>query len=258
MRSIYAQGRDRPLASLYQTSMRAVTPSSLVAWIPLGLLTLLIFVSLRSLPVLQASFIKHFNLAVSPQSNPLPENHTLPSDPIAEPEPDVSEDPFPALMPEVQRWSADIHRWSKEYALDPKLIAVVMQIESCGHPTVQSSVGAMGLFQVMPFHFSPFDDPFDPDTNAKRGLTYLARGLELSDGNIDLALAGYNGGHSVIQQDAATWNEETRRFVSWGSGIYAEINEDCTVSPTLQAWLKAGGRILCAHAARASVSYPIK
>ncbi len=255
MRPIYAQGSDRPQVSFYQTSIRAVAPSSWVAWIPLGLLSLLIFISLRSWPTLQAGFNKNIDLAASSQANSSQEALALASNPVAEPEPDVSENPFPALMPEVQRWSVDINRWSNEYALDPDLIAVVMQIESCGHPTVQSSVGAMGLFQVMPFHFSPFDDPFDPDTNAKRGLTYLARGLELSGGRIDLALAGYNGGHSVIQRDSSTWSAETRRFVSWGTGIYADIKGDCTDSPTLQAWLKAGGMALCAHAARASVSY---
>jgi hypothetical protein len=253
MRPIYAQGSDRQV-TFYHTSMRAVAPSSWVAWIPLCLLSLLIFISLRSWPTLQAGFHRNFKLSSISQTNSPQEALAITSNTIGEPEPSVSEDPFPALMPEVQRWSADIDRWSKEYTLDPNLIAVVMQIESCGHPTVQSSVGAMGLFQVMPFHFSPFDDPLDPDTNAKRGLMYLARGLELSDGRIDLALAGYNGGHSVILRDASTWCDETRRFVFWGTGIYAEITGGFADSPTLQAWLKAGGRTLCAHAALASVS----
>jgi soluble lytic murein transglycosylase-like protein len=255
MRPIYAQGSDRPQVSYYQTSMRAVSPSSWVAWIPLCLLSLLIFVSLHSWPKLTTAFLKHIDRATGSQSNAPQEIPALIPNAVDELKPDTSEDPFPALMPEVQRWSDDIQRWSKEYALDPELIAVVMQIESCGHPTVQSSVGAMGLFQVMPFHFSPFDDPFDPNTNAKRGLTYLAHSLELSDGHIDLALAGYNGGLSVILWDSSTWSAETRRFVSWGTGIYADIKGDGTDSPTLQAWLKAGGRTLCAHAARASISY---
>jgi hypothetical protein len=253
MRPIYAQGSDRQV-TFYHTSMRAVAPSSWVAWIPLCLLSLLIFVSLHSWPELHAGFLKNIDRATSSQSNAPQDSPALIPNTVDELKPDISEDPFPALMPEVQRWSDDIQRWSKEYALDPELIAVVMQIESCGHPTVQSSVGAMGLFQVMPFHFSPFDDPLDPDTNAKRGLMYLARGLELSDGRIDLALAGYNGGHSVILRDASTWCDETRRFVFWGTGIYAEITGGFADSPTLQAWLKAGGRTLCAHAALASVS----
>ncbi|MBI1856315.1 MAG: transglycosylase SLT domain-containing protein [Chloroflexi bacterium] len=50
-------------------------------------------------------------------------------------------------------WAAAISRWANASNLDPNLVAVVMQIESCGNPSARSSAGAMGLFQVMPFHF---------------------------------------------------------------------------------------------------------
>ena len=76
----------------------------------------------------------------------------------------------PVFSAEVQSWRSDILRWSNIYNLDPDLIAAVMQIESCGHPSVLSSAGAIGLFQVMPFHFQAGEDPFDPETNARRGL----------------------------------------------------------------------------------------
>ena len=41
----------------------------------------------------------------------------------------------------------------------------------------------------------------DPDTNAARGLAYLALGLQRGGGDAGLALAGYNGGHSQIGKD---------------------------------------------------------
>jgi soluble lytic murein transglycosylase-like protein len=109
----------------------------------------------------------------------------------------------------------------------------------------------MGLFQVMPFHFQLHEDPYNPQTNAKRGLTYLARGLELAGGRIDLALAGYNGGHSVIFKDSSEWPAETRRYVSWGMGILDDLASDAQQMPTLLAWLEAGGDGLCRQAARA-------
>jgi soluble lytic murein transglycosylase-like protein len=145
-------------------------------------------------------------------------------------------------------WSSDILRWSEIYNLDPNLVATVMQIESCGHPSVLSSSGAIGLFQVMPFHFPHGEDPFDPETNAKRGLGYLARGLGLSGGRMDLALAGYNGGHGVISRDQSQWAPETQRYVSWGNGILNDIASGRTTSPSLQAWLQAGGERLCRSA----------
>jgi soluble lytic murein transglycosylase-like protein len=157
----------------------------------------------------------------------------------------------PAFTPEVRRWEQSIFRWSTESSLPPALIATVMQIESCGDPRARSHAGAQGLFQVMPFHFQTGEDAGDPDTNALRGLAYLARALELSQGRVDLALAGYNGGLSRISQAPSSWPAETQRYVAWGSAIYAEITEGFPASPALRAWLEAGGARLCRAAAQA-------
>ena len=72
----------------------------------------------------------------------------------------------PFFAPAVQHWSDEINRWAAQHEVDPHLLATVMQIESCGHPTVISNAGARGLFQVMPFHFAAGEDMLDPDTNA--------------------------------------------------------------------------------------------
>ena len=96
----------------------------------------------------------------------------------------------PIFTPEVQHWSDKILAWSSFFKIDPNLAATVMQIESCGAPGVVSSSGAQGLFQVMPFHFDAGEDMQDPDTNAGRGLAYLALGLTRASGNAGLALAG--------------------------------------------------------------------
>jgi hypothetical protein len=124
-----------------------------------------------------------------------------------------------------------------------------MQIESCGDPQAGSRVGANGLFQVMPFHFEKGEDPFDPDTNARRGLDYLTKGLELSGGHAGLALAGYNGGHGIISRSYEDWPRETQSYYRWGSGIYREASAGWDSSPTLAAWLAAGGQSLCDAAA---------
>ncbi|MBN1313269.1 MAG: transglycosylase SLT domain-containing protein [Anaerolineae bacterium] len=157
------------------------------------------------------------------------------------PEPTLS----PIFMPSVQYWKDDLLKWSADYAIDPNLAATVMQIESCGGPEAMSSVGATSLFQVMPFHFEEGEDPFDPDTNAKRGLAFLAGGLELSNGHAGLALAGYNGGYGVISRDYEDWPHETQSYYRWGSGIYREASAGWDSSPTLVAWLAAGGKSLC-------------
>lgn len=154
----------------------------------------------------------------------------------------------PLFTPEVRYWESQIAAWAQAAGLDPDLVATVMQIESCGDPEAVSSAGAWGLFQVMPFHFQPDEAMHDPHTNARRGLAYLARALQLADGDVRLALAGYNGGHSLIGLDAAQWPAETQRYVAWGSGIYADARAGVSASPTLAAWLAAGGASLCRQA----------
>ena len=156
----------------------------------------------------------------------------------------------PVFTPEVRRWEPEIQAWAAAYSLDPNLVATVMQIESCGDPQAVSGSGAQGLFQVMPFHFAADENMLDPETNAARGLGYLARALELSSGQVGLALAGYNGGHSQIGRDASLWPDETRRYYYWGAGIYEEARAGAAQSPRLAEWLAAGGASLCARAAQ--------
>jgi soluble lytic murein transglycosylase-like protein len=157
----------------------------------------------------------------------------------------------PAFTKEVLYWEDQIIAWAKTYHLDPNLVAVVMQIESCGHPSIGSHAGAQGLFQVMPFHFSPDENPIDPYTNAHRGLSYLAQSLELAKDNPSLALAGYNGGHSVIMLNPDSWFDETKRYVYWGSGILSDISQGHTQSARLNEWLNAGGQSLCDRSSEA-------
>jgi soluble lytic murein transglycosylase-like protein len=152
------------------------------------------------------------------------------------------------FTPEIQYWAPLIKAWAIWYQIDPNLIATVIQIESCGDPTISSSAGAQGLFQVMPFHFAQGEDMVDVQTNATRGLDYLLGSLQQADGHVGLALAGYNGGHGVISRGWGAWAEETQRYYYWGSRIYFEAVSGLETSPTLQEWLTAGGSNLCARA----------
>lgn len=156
----------------------------------------------------------------------------------------------PVFTPEVDYWAGWIVLWAAEAGVDPNLAAVIMQIESCGDPRARSSAGALGLFQVMPYHFAPGEDSYDPSTNARRGLDYLRRALAAAGGDPRLALAGYNGGLGVIGCSESAWPAETRRYVHWGGGIYAEAVSGAQESLRLQEWLEAGGAGLCRQAAR--------
>jgi len=152
------------------------------------------------------------------------------------------------FTPEIQYWEEDILAWGEEYGLDPNLIATVMQIESCGYTEAKSVAGAMGLFQVMPLHFVKKEDPYDPDTNAYRGLSWLQITLK-SGGSTSMALAGYNAGLARARDPNLEWPNETQRYVNWGLKIYQDSKCGYNYSSALQNWLSKGGSSLCNRAA---------
>ena len=156
----------------------------------------------------------------------------------------------PIFTREVQHWGADITRWANASSLDPNLVAVIMQIESCGDPRATSRAGAMGLFQVMPFHFHFGENPYNPETNALRGLAYLSRSLAAADGDPRLALAGYNGGIGVIARGEWTWSAETKRYARYGAPIYEDAKNGAVSSAVLEEWYRSYGENLCKQASR--------
>ena len=155
----------------------------------------------------------------------------------------------PLFTAEVQHWAPQIVAWANAAGVDPNMAATVMQIESCGDPNAVSSAGAQGLFQVMPFHFDPGEAMQDPDTNARRGMAYLALGMQQTGGDSSRTFAGYNGGHGTAARSWDTWPAETQRYYVWATGIYGDAVNGGGTSETLDQWLAAGGASLCRQAA---------
>lgn len=156
----------------------------------------------------------------------------------------------PIFTKEIQHWGNDIVRWANAAGVDPNLAATVMQIESCGDPRATSRSGATSLFQVMPFHFKLGENPYDPETNALRGMNYLSRSLQAGGGNARLALAGYNGGIGVISRSEWAWPSETKRYVLYGAPIYEDARNGATSSASLTEWYQKYGAGLCGQAAQ--------
>ena len=82
------------------------------------------------------------------------------------------------------------------HGVDPKLIHAVMHQESGFKRKAISHKGTSGFMQLMPGTARRFGvtDIFDPKQNIDAGTKYLRFLLDLFDGNIELALAGYNAG----------------------------------------------------------------
>ncbi len=176
------------------------------------------------------------------KTNPIPANFSVDLPPV------ISTSISPIFRIEIHYWADSISKWSAASQLDPNLAATIMQIESCGDPRARSSAGAMGLFQVMPFHFYAIDDPYNPDTNAARGLAYLAKSLETGGGNALLAMAGYNGGIGLISRAEWNWPAQTKRYVQYGAPIYEDARNGLTSSTALNEWYENYGVSLCQQA----------
>ncbi len=155
----------------------------------------------------------------------------------------------PVFTREVRYWGGDIDRWAADHAVDANLLATLIQIESCGHPLIASPSDARGLFQVMPYHFAPGEDAYDPETNALRGVGVLRDCLDRAGSDVGRAMACYNGGPGTIGLAYEAWSQETRDYYTWATGIYADVKAGRAESDTLQRWLAAGGASLCRRAA---------
>ena len=85
--------------------------------------------------------------------------------------------------------------------LDPCLILSLMRAESSFNRTAVSPKGAMGLMQLMPATATRFGvkDFFDPRENVMGGTRYLRWLLDRFNGDVRLALAGYNAGEGAVE-----------------------------------------------------------
>lgn len=99
-----------------------------------------------------------------------------------------------------------IIKYSKEYKIEPALSAAIIYTESHFNPKAVSRVGARGLMQIMPstgvgiaerIGDEKMGDLFDPETNIRYGIYYIAEKISYYNGDINAALAAYNGGNAV-------------------------------------------------------------
>lgn len=76
----------------------------------------------------------------------------------------------------LAHWGPLIDEAGIDYRLPSAHIAGTMWAESNGNPNLTSKAGAVGLMQVMPFHFSEAERSkmFDPRTNIRKGASLLA------------------------------------------------------------------------------------
>ncbi len=99
-------------------------------------------------------------------------------------------------------YHAEVRAAAHRFALDPALLHAVIEAESKYNPSAVSGKGAIGLMQVMPETGRRYGvgakELRVPEKNIATGARYLADLLRLFQGDVELALAGYNAGEHAV------------------------------------------------------------
>jgi soluble lytic murein transglycosylase-like protein len=96
---------------------------------------------------------------------------------------------------------ATVSEAAAQHGLDPCLILSVMKAESGFNKMAVSVKGASGLMQLMPATAARFGvkNIFDQRENIAAGARYLRWLLDRFNGDVRLALAGYNAGEGAVE-----------------------------------------------------------
>jgi soluble lytic murein transglycosylase len=127
-------------------------------------------------------------------------------------------------------YSTTVQAAAKTFDLDPLLIWSVMRQESVFDAEAMSYVGARGLMQVMPStqewiaeqldeDISP-GEAFTPEASIRMGAWFLRFVLDYFDGDVQLALAAYNGGagsvDSWLNDPLVSDRDDLLRWIGFG------------------------------------------
>jgi Transglycosylase SLT domain len=116
---------------------------------------------------------------------------------------------------------------SNRYSIDPLLMYAQMHQESAFKLKATSHKGASGLMQLMPPTARRFGvtDIYDPQQNIEAGIKYMRWLLNKFDGDVRLALAGYNAGEGAVMKygNQIPPYKETQEYVRRISARYNSI-----------------------------------
>lgn len=109
------------------------------------------------------------------------------------------------------------------YGVDPRLVDLMIRMESGYNPAAVSPKGARGIMQLMPGTAALYGvaDPFDPFENIRGGVRYFKDLLERFGHDLTMALAAYNAGPEAVERYGGVPPfEETRTYVGSILGAY--------------------------------------
>lgn len=127
------------------------------------------------------------------------------------------------LISDNEKIEAAIKKASDKHGISEKVIRTIIKLESEFNPNVTSWAGAMGLMQIMPETAAQYGvkNPYDIEENIDAGTKHIKDYLNLYNGNLEMALAGYNCGCGTMSSrgvksaaDFYKLPEETINYIS--------------------------------------------
>jgi soluble lytic murein transglycosylase-like protein len=104
-------------------------------------------------------------------------------------------------------YSALISKYANQYDVPVALATAVIRIESNFNPNARGSHGEIGLMQIKPAtarmmgYSGSAKGLFDPETNIKYGMKYLAAAHDLGGGETCNTILKYNAGHGATRMN---------------------------------------------------------
>lgn len=117
---------------------------------------------------------------------------------------------------------------SQKYDVPFSLLKAMIKVESGFDPNAVSRKGAVGLMQIMPENHRRLNiiDPYDPRENIMGGSRYIKELLNKFQGKLQLALAAYNAGPTVVDRyQAIPPYQETESYVKQVMNCYYALKD---------------------------------
>lgn len=115
---------------------------------------------------------------------------------------------FPSLSSQDSKYADApygelISTYAKKYGVPVALAHAVIKVESNYNPKAHGSAGEVGLMQIKPAtarmmgYSGPARKLYQPETNIRYGMKYLAMAQELGGGKTCRTILKYNAGHAA-------------------------------------------------------------
>ncbi len=140
---------------------------------------------------------------------------------------------FQSYLGETKELDSIFQKAAKTYGVDVKLLKSVARVESNFRADAVSHCGAVGIMQLMPRTAKGLGvkDSYDPEQNIMGGAKLISQLLNKYDGDVEMALAGYNAGTGTVKKYGGVppW-KSVHKYIGKVLGFYKESGSHAVIT----------------------------